>query len=83
MSDDPLVLTMVPALVAILLNREDAKGSPLTEEEVIAIRDSAACIALPATVAAEVAKRRGYDDIDPEGCWEQWQAARSEIFGRK
>lgn len=33
---------------------EPEKGSPLTEAEVIAIRDGAECIAMPASVAAEL-----------------------------
>ncbi len=57
---DPLCLVIIPALVAILLNAEQEKGSPLTEAEAIAIRDNAECIAMPASVAAEVESKRGY-----------------------
>ena len=76
MSSDNLVIVPVPSLVAILLNRELQKGSPLTEEEVLAIRDGDECIAMPRDVAERVAEERGYDDIDPENAWEDWKAIR-------
>ena len=41
-----LVPTPIPALVAILLNKEREKGSPLTEDEVLEIRDNAVCMML-------------------------------------
>ncbi|MEO6218712.1 MAG: hypothetical protein ABIO86_21995 [Sphingomonas sp.] len=76
MSSDNLVIVHVPALVVILLDRECKKGAPLTEEEVVAIRDGGHCIAMPRDVLAEVAEKRGYDDIDPENAWEDWNAIR-------
>jgi hypothetical protein len=76
---DDVIITHVPSLVAILLNRESAKGSPLTREEVESIRDSAPCIALTSEERAVVDARRQYDDIDPELAWEQWQIARIEL----
>ncbi len=82
MADDDLVIFPIPSLVAILLNREQQKGAPLTEEEVIAIRDGAACIAMPRDVAAKVAAERGYDDIDPEDAWEAWKAIRPSLVGQ-
>ena len=69
----------VPALVAVLINAEDKKGEPLTESEVIKIRDGAACIMMPLDVAATMEKSRGYADIDPENVWEQWQEFRVEL----
>lgn len=74
-----LIIYPVPSLVATLLNRERAKGSPLTEEEVIQIRDNCAAIAVPADVARQMDESRGYLDIDPENCWEEWQLARKEL----
>ena len=76
MTNDQLIIVPVPPLVAVLLNREQQKGSPLTEEEVLAIRDGAECVAMPRDVAAEVAEKRGYDDIDPENAWEDWKRIR-------
>jgi hypothetical protein len=77
--DEALVITHVPALVALLLRAEKDKGTPLTEQEVLSIRDNGACIAMPRSVAATVAEGRGYDDLDPERAWEQWQVARKQL----
>jgi len=76
---EPLCLVIIPALVAILLNAEQEKGSALTEAEVIAIRDNAECIAMPASVAVEVEAQRGYPDIVAEAAWVEWQRVRTEL----
>ena len=69
----------MPALVAVLLNREQEKGSPLTEAEVLAIRDSAECTMVPRAMAPQIVEARGYDDIDPERAWEEWNAIRPSL----
>ena len=46
MSDDPLIPVFVPALVVLLANEERAKGTALTRDEVLAIRDRGACVML-------------------------------------
>lgn len=76
---DPLCLVFIPALVAVLLNAEQKKGAPLTEAEVITIRDSAACMAMPVSAAAAVESKRGYQDIVAEAAWAEWQRARLEL----
>ena len=80
MSDERLILFPIPSLVSLLLRAERDKGSPLTEAEALAVRDGCTCVALPQDKAAAVARGRGYDDIDPERCWEQWQVARKELL---
>ena len=81
MSDSgELVIYPMPSLVATLLNREQTKGSPLTEAEVIEIRDSSPSVAVPIDVAEKIDAERGYKDIDPERCWEQWQEARKRLI---
>jgi hypothetical protein len=77
--EDDVIITHIPSLVATLLNREGAKGAPLTRDEVESIRDSAPCVALTPAQRAAVDARRQYDDIDPELAWEQWQTARIEL----
>jgi hypothetical protein len=77
--EDNLIVYPIPSLVATLLNREQAKGSPLTEEEVLAIRDTAPSVAVTREEAAKVDEGRGYLDIDPENCWAEWQRARIEL----
>ncbi|TPM99955.1 hypothetical protein FJ977_07080 [Mesorhizobium sp. B2-1-3A] len=74
-----LIIYPIPSLVATLLNRERAKGTPLTEDEVIQIRDSCPAIALTQEDARRVDESRGYLDIDPENCWEEWQRVRLEL----
>lgn len=82
MNDQNLVPVFVPALVAILINTEDKKGSTLTIEEVISIRDSASVIMMEMAHAEKMAESRGYHDVDPENCWYDWQMVRREL-GRK
>lgn len=79
MSDDRLVIMPMPALVAVLLAKEREKGSPLTEAEVIAVRDAAVCVMTPHDVVARIAEKRGYGDIDPERAWEDWNAIRPSL----
>jgi hypothetical protein len=79
MSDERLIFFPMPSLVSLLLRAEQDKKTPLTEAEVLAIRDGCTCVALSPDVAAGVARDRGYDDIDPERCWEQWQEARKGL----
>jgi hypothetical protein len=79
-SDEKLIIFCIPSLVATLLNRERTKGSPLTEEEVLSIRDNAPAIALTPDVAREVAEKRGYPDIDADNVWEEWKKARLDLI---
>ncbi|QDU25181.1 hypothetical protein ETAA8_02430 [Anatilimnocola aggregata] len=79
---DDLVPVFMPALVVLLVHAEDKKGTPLTRDEVHAIRDSGACIMMEADDARKMDDSRGYRDIDPENCWHDWQMARRDM-GRK
>jgi len=77
--DDPMLIVPVPTLVATLARLESEKGEPLTEDEVNHARDNCPCIAMPTSVARQVAEKRGYDDIDPDSAWEQWVVAREQL----
>lgn len=79
MTDETLVPVFIPALAAILLRGEDLKGSPLTREQVLKIRDSAVAMMLPRAQADKMAESRGYPDIDPENCWYDWQMLRRDM----
>lgn len=79
MTDERLVMIAIPALVTVLLDRERAKGSPLTQEEVLSLRDDAECVAVPPDVAAHMAEQRGYDDIRLEKAWEDWLVIRPSL----
>ena len=72
-----LIIAPVPALVAVLVHLEQEKGSALTESEVLAARDRAACIAMPRSAYQAVTDARGYADIDPERVWEDWLAFKT------
>ena len=72
----PLVPVFVPPLVTLLQKKERTKGSPLTKEEVLEIRDNATMILMKADEALKMADSRGYRDIDPDKAWEQWLQIR-------
>jgi len=79
MSNENVLIIPVPSLVATLLDRERAKGSPLTRSEVVNIRDECPCIAMTLDQLKQVEERRGYPDIDPEWAWEHWQEVRQDF----
>lgn len=53
----------------LLTKAEADKGEPLTEDEVLAIRDEGSVVMLSLTDAEAIAAGRGHDDIDPEDVW--------------
>ena len=79
MANEELIPVFMPTLVSILSRHEQDKGAPLTEHEVIAIRNKSVAIMLRRSAAMEIAVKRGYDDIDPESCWTEWQRVRTEL----
>ncbi len=80
--DEELVAVFIPALGPLLLRAEDLKGEPLSYDEVIRIRNEAACIMMRIDDARKLDDSRGYHDINPENCWFDWQNLRLEL-GRK
>ena len=78
-TEDRLVIVAIPPLVVLIKQLEKIKGSPLSQEEVETIRDNAVCMRLPQSVARQMAKTRGYEDIDPANVWVEWQAVRDQI----
>lgn len=79
MTEEILVPVFMPPLVNLLVNAERLKGSALTKEEVLAMRDKAVCMMLRQTAAREMAAKRGYVDINPATVWEEWQVARKTL----
>jgi len=67
-----VIVLFIPSLISLLVSKAEEKGSPLTEEEVLAICDNATAIVTDVEGVLAVAERRGYQDIDPEHCWEEW-----------
>ncbi|MCE0881777.1 MULTISPECIES: hypothetical protein [Pseudomonas] len=80
MSNDPICVVFIPPLIAVLKAAEDRKGSPLTEDEVLGIRDGATATAVPFSTALALDSERGYEDIVPEECWVEWQRVRSSLW---
>ena len=70
--NDPLIPVFIPALIVLLTNKENKKGSDLLESEVLEVRDNGSCIMMKESKAIELDESRGYNDLDPENCWEQW-----------
>ena len=79
-SDDlsNLVVVFVPSLADILADAERKKGAPLTESEVMNVRDTSTVVMVRRTVADEMVKNRGYRDINPENAWTEWQKVRTQ-----
>ena len=70
-------------LVILLTAAEKQKGSPLSHDEVLAVRDNAAFVMM-----SPEQSQRFYDGldskvsvirIDPDRVWEEWQALRKEM----
>jgi uncharacterized protein YegJ (DUF2314 family) len=76
-----LVPVFTPALAPLLLRAEQLKGSPLDRAEVLEIRDGASCVMMTVEDAQALQEKRGYRDLDPERCWEEWRSFRSELLG--
>jgi|SRR5579871_719964 len=66
----------MPPLRAVLASLEAKAGKPLTEKQVLAMRDEAPCITMKQRDAQKLERSRGYADLDPELVWEQWQLVR-------
>jgi hypothetical protein len=84
MSDeDHLEPVFLPSLAAILAQAEQVKGGPLTETEVVRIRDKAICIMMAVEDAEKIAESRGYRDVNPENCWSDWHRLRVQLTGNE
>jgi len=68
----------MPSLAAILTGAETKEGRPLTEKEVLSIRDKAPTMVVPNNVILKMNESRQYQDIDPKSVWTEWQALRAE-----
>jgi hypothetical protein len=67
----------------LLAGRERQKGEPLTEDEVLAVRDEAQCVMMSKSQAekfyAALDSRVAVPRIDPERCWVEWQEIRKHL----
>ncbi len=76
--DDALVLVPIPPLIAMLMNISEREGRDLTEAEVLGYRDNAVCMVMSRERAEKMAASRGYDDLNLDNVWPDWQALRAE-----
>ena len=79
MNEEKLTFWFIPSLVSVLLRHEQDAGRPLTEAEVLRIRDGAQAVMAPIDLIPRLEQERGYRDIDPENCWHEWQVARKDF----
>lgn len=68
----------LPSLAAILTAAENKGGRPLTEKEVLSIRDKAPAMVAPDDVILKMNETRQYQDIKPQSVWTEWQALRTQ-----
>lgn len=77
------VVVFLNPLMMLLTARERQKGAPLTEAEVLEVRDGAACTRMPLSQAerfyTSLDARMPIPRLNPERLWEQWQAVRDRI----
>lgn len=82
-TDEPQVKVYLNPLLMLLAGREKQKGSPLTREEVLEVRDHAASVMMTASQArsfyAALDAKVPIYRLDPDRIWEQWQEVRDEI----
>jgi hypothetical protein len=80
---EPTVRVFLNPLVALLVAAERQKGSPLTEAEVLEVRDGAVCTQMPLSQAerfyAVLDAQMSLPRLDPERIWEEWQKVRDQI----
>jgi hypothetical protein len=81
--DGEQVVVLLNPLIWLLGAGEKQKGAPLTCDEVLAIRDDAKCIVMPADRAQIFYTHQDayapLPRIDPERCWEEWQEIRHDV----
>lgn len=71
-------IVFIPALIVVLIDKEQDMGRELIRDEVESIRDGATAIRLSAEVAEDIIRERGYRDIDPENVWREWLAYKAD-----
>ncbi len=73
---DAMVPVYVPSLFDLLLSAEKKKGSELTREEVLSVRDSATVVMMHKHRAEEMLRTRSINDLDPDNVWDEWLKRR-------
>lgn len=79
---EELVPSFVPPLANVLAAAAAKKGSPLTEIEVTAIRDSAPCMMIARAVYEKLQESREFRDVNPANCWADWHRLKTQLTGQ-
>jgi hypothetical protein len=82
-SDQKMVTVYLNPLHALLAGAERQKGSPLTEEEVLHVRDTCVSIQMTPEKArifyASLDAQVDVGRMDPDRVWEEWQEIRDKL----
>jgi len=81
-ADEPRVVVFLNPLVMLLAGRERQKGAPLTEQEVLEVRDSAQCVTMTVSQAEKFYASLDHVSLprlNPENVWAEWQAVREHL----
>ena len=80
---EPTVKVYLNPLVMLLAGAEKLKGSPLTEAEVLKVKDTAVAVEMPASKAqifyASLDSKVPVHRLNPDNIWREWQEAREHI----
>jgi hypothetical protein len=80
---EQVVTVFLNPLAMLLAARERQKGSPLTEAEVLEVRDGAVCTQMPLSQAeafyTALDAQMPIPRLNPERIWEEWQAVRTGL----
>lgn len=80
--DKDLIPVFMPPLATLLAHAEELKGAPLTETDVVRIRDKSVCMMMERKDAEALIPSRGFRDVEPENCWADWHRLRVEMTGK-
>jgi hypothetical protein len=81
--NEPMVTVFLNPLMMLLAGAERHKGSPLTEAEVLYVRDTAVCVQMTQSQANKfyqsLDSQMPIPRLNPESIWDEWQAVRDKI----
>lgn len=69
----------IPSLLSVLIAAKEKKKAPLTDNEILSLRDKLPSIILPDPLIEELNKGRTYRDIDAIDCIAEWRNYEAEV----
>ncbi len=82
MAEEELVPVFLPPLANLLAAATDQANRPLTESEVLEVRDAGVCMMMATSQALALEQARGFRDVQPEDAWADWHRLQVELTGR-